>query len=108
LVDAIEALEDARLLVERNSRTGVVDLAPRQRAIAAEEDPDLATLGVLDRVVQQIGDDLLDLSAIGLDRLGLSGIAAQLEPHTARPLAERGDLGLGDRAQIQRLGPHLS
>src|SRR5262245_30658649 len=64
LVHAIEALEDPLLILLGDTGAGITHLAPDVSGSLAERNGHVTTLGVLDRVVEQIGEHLLDATAI--------------------------------------------
>src|SRR5207249_11929614 len=68
LVDAVEAFEDAREILRRDPRAGVLDLAPNPGFIAPQRDPHPPPLRVLHRVVDQVRHRLLEQRAISLQR----------------------------------------
>src|SRR5207249_12004400 len=88
LVHAVEALEDPRLIPLVDPGAGVGDLAPSSILGGPERERDTAALGVLEGVVDQVGELLLDAHAVaGRGRRG-PGLDAQREPRLLRARAE--------------------
>ena len=90
VLDAVEPLEDAVDLLGRNADARVAHRpAPRRRPRAASDDGNLALEGELERVGQEVEDDLLPHLTVDVDGLGQRRAVARSAQSPARSQAER-------------------
>src|SRR5262245_26906867 len=108
VIELLERLEEPRQVVLANSDAGVGDAQPDGVRLGDDADQHAALRGELDRIRQQIEQDLLDLRPVGRQR-------RQLERHVLLDLqllaaGERGrrlDALVDQLVQIDLLGQHL-
>ena len=102
-LDAVKAVEDARQLGRGDARPGVDDLENRTRVAAAQADRDAPLEGELERVGDEVEDDLLPHLPIDVDGLGeRRAVDDQLEPPALRRRSEAGRQIGGQRGQVHR------
>src|ERR1043166_3390594 len=103
LVDPVEALEHAREVGGGDAGPGVAHLAPRAPVALAHGHGDLAALGVLDRVVEEVREHLHQAHAIGEHRHRLGPLPHEREPGASGRVAHLHHLLGGERAKVERL-----
>src|SRR5216684_5716849 len=75
---AIEAVEDVRQMVRRDSYAGIFDYQFHLIVLAAELHFDLASSGrILDRISQKIRQHALNLNPIGINQAGFRQFSAK-------------------------------
>ena len=102
-LDAAKAVEDVSQVGRGDARPGVDDLENRARVAAVQADRDAPLEGELERVGDEVEDDLLPHLPIDVDGLGeRRAIDDQLEPPALRRGSEaRRQIG-GQRGQVHR------